>query len=125
MEVLKDDERSIVHVMDDGNVHKQFKHIDEEDTLKRFNNEVNVLRFLEEKGCDFVPRLIDVNEDELSIVMTHCGGGVNRLSNKRFQEIFKKLETYGIRHHDMRFPNITYKNRKFFVIDFEKSSFIT
>ena len=56
MEQVKDTARALVRIGFDGRVHKTFRgHMARE----RFENEVRVLQHLAEKGCDFVPQLIE------------------------------------------------------------------
>ena len=47
---------------------------------KRFANEVRVLRHLDARGCNFVPRLLEADETNLRIVTTNCGTRVETLT---------------------------------------------
>jgi len=48
----------------DGKVHKTFRgHLAKE----RFENEVRVLTYLEGKGCDLVPRLLEADAEEAAL----------------------------------------------------------
>ncbi|MEX2579456.1 MAG: protein phosphatase 2C domain-containing protein [Verrucomicrobiales bacterium] len=120
MKVAKDGIRSIVNIGYDGRVHKTFRGTDREE---RFANEVRVLKVLEARGCDFVPRLLDSDEETLTLVTTNCGTPAeNSISKDRAAELFKRLEDeFGVVHDDPFPRNITYNDRagKFFVIDFE------
>lgn len=119
MKVAKDGIRSIVHIGYDGRVHKKFRGTDND---KRFANEVRVLRALEARGCDFVPQLLDFDEEELSIVTTNCGAPAPSVSEAKAKELFESLETqFGIVHDDPFPRNITYNDKmgRFCVIDFE------
>jgi len=118
MHEIKDTARALVRIGFDGRVHKTFRgHLARE----RFENEVRVLRHLEEKGCDFVPRLLEVEPEQLKIVTTNCGKRVDQLNEQRMKEIFAELEQYGVRHDDQFVRNITYRTTdgRFCVIDFE------
>ncbi|HQF38097.1 MAG TPA: serine/threonine protein phosphatase [Opitutaceae bacterium] len=118
MEQVKDTARALVRIGFDGRVYKTFRgHIARE----RFENEVRVLQHLAEKGCDFVPQLIEFFPDELKIVTTNCGQRVDHLNPDRMREIYDSLLTYGVRHQDAVLRNITYDRRagRFCVIDFE------
>ena len=88
---------------------------------ERFDHEVRVLRHLEEKGCTFVPKLLEVDSAELKIVTTNCGTRVDHLNPERQKEIFAELEEYGVRHEDREMRNITYRvsDGRFCIIDFE------
>ena len=90
--------------------------------LRRFENEVRVLRLLEERGCDYVPRLLESDPENLTIVTTNVGSIVTHISTSRIKELFGQLERdYGVRHDDPFARNITYraKDGRFCLIDFE------
>ncbi len=118
MQAVKDTLRATVHVTFDGRVLKQFRG---PQAKERFTNEVKVLRFLEQRHCPFVPRLLEVDENILKIVTTSCGSRVEHLDEDRLQEIFKELEEYGVHHDDRNKQNVTYRQRdgRFCIIDFE------
>ena len=118
MHEMKDTARALVRISYDGRVHKTFRgHLAKE----RFEHEVRVLRHLEEKGCTFVPRLLEVEPEHLKIVTTNCGTRVDQLSPERQKEVFAELEPYGVRHEDRELRNITYRvsDGRFCIIDFE------
>jgi hypothetical protein len=79
------------------------------------------LKFLEKRGCPFVPRLLEADPQRLRIVTTNCGSRVEHLDDKRRDEIFAELEKYGVKHDDPDIRNVTYRQRdgRFCVIDFE------
>ena len=114
----KNTQRSVVNIGFDGRVHKTFRGHQAEE---RFENEVKVLKYLESRGCDFVPRLIESDHSSLKIVTSNAGQKVEVLSDEKTQEIFNQLEEYGVRHDDQFLRNITYRSSdgKFCVIDFE------
>lgn len=120
MRVAKDGIRSIVHIGYDGRVHKQFRGTDRD---KRFANEVRVLKALEARGCDFVPRLLDQDDETLTLITTNCGAPAEKtISKERADELFQRLEDeFGIVHDDQFARNITYNDKAghFCVIDFE------
>lgn len=120
MKVAKDGIRSIVHIGYDGRVHKKFRGTDND---KRYANEVRVLKVLEARGCDYVPRLLDQDDETLTLITTNCGAPAEKtISDKRAGELFQQLEDeYGVAHDDPFPRNITYndKSGKFCVIDFE------
>lgn len=118
MREMKDTARALVRISYDGRVHKTFRgHLAQE----RFTHEVRVLRRLEERGCTFVPQLLEVDPEALKIVTTNCGTRVDQLNPERQKEIFAELERYGVRHEDRELRNITYRasDGRFCVIDFE------
>lgn len=118
MQEMKNTARATVRIGFDGRVHKTFRgHMARE----RFEHEVRVLRHLQERGCTFVPQLLEVEPENLKIVTTNCGGRVDQLNPERQKEIFRELEQYGVRHEDRELRNITYRiaDGRFCIIDFE------
>ena len=118
MHEVKDTARALVRIGYDGRVHKTFRgHIAKE----RFENEVRILRHLEAQGCDFVPRLLEVETEQLKIVTTNCGTRVDHLNAERMKTIYAELEAFGVRHEDRFLRNITYRvsDGRFCIIDFE------
>jgi tRNA A-37 threonylcarbamoyl transferase component Bud32 len=107
-----------VHISYDGKVHKTFRG---PQRRQRYENEIRVLTFLKEKGCKFVPELLETNYKNLTIVTTNVGQIVQRMSEDKRAKIFAELESYGVQHDDPFVRNITYDPFKgrFCVIDFE------
>ena len=118
MRDVKDTQRALVRISYDGRVHKTYRGAE---AKERFDNEVRVLRFLESKGCPFVPRLLEVDADALKIVTTNCGARVEHLDDARVAELFAELLPYGVRHDDAFMRNVTYRisDGRFCLIDFE------
>jgi tRNA A-37 threonylcarbamoyl transferase component Bud32 len=118
MQKVKDTQRATVRLGYDGRVHKTFRGAEAE---KRFANEVRVLQHLEQRGCPFVPRLLEADPAALKMVTTNCGQRVTQLSEARMKELFAELETYGVRHDDPYLRNVTYRasDGRFCLIDFE------
>ena len=118
MTVVKDTLRAIVRVGFDGKVYKTFRGPKAEE---RFATEVRVLKHLEEKGCNFVPRLLESDQEQLKIVTTNCGTRVEHLDAERTKELFDELLQYGVRHDDAEMRNVTYRQSdgRFCLIDFE------
>ena len=118
MKEIKDTKRASVHVGFDGKVHKQFLG---RFAKERFENEVRVLQFLEDKECGFVPRILEADPEKLYLVTTSCGAIVQKISDERMQRLFSELEKYGVKHGDAFARNITYNTQmgRFCVIDFE------
>ena len=118
MHQVKDTLRATVRIGYDGRVHKTFRGPKAEE---RFANEVRVLRHLEEKGCPFVPRLLESDPAQLRIVTTSCGARVEHLDEARTRELFADLLPYGVRHDDAEMRNVTYRQSdgRFCLIDFE------
>ena len=123
MHQVKDTLRATVRIGYDGRVHKTFRG---PNATERFENEVRVLRHLEERNCPFVPRLLEVNPDQLRIVTTNCGARVEHLDEARTRELFAELLPYGVRHDDAEMRNVTYRQSdgRFCLIDFEFATII-
>ena len=115
---VKDTLRATVNLTFDGRVIKAYHG---PDAPKRFENEVHMLRYLEQRGCGFVPRLLEANPAQLRIITTNCGSRVEHLDAERARELFAELETFGVRHDDPDIRNVTYRasDGRFCVIDFE------
>jgi tRNA A-37 threonylcarbamoyl transferase component Bud32 len=115
---VKDTLRATVHLSFDGRV---FKTYHGPNAKERFKNEVRVLKFLELRGCNFVPRLLEVDKKKLRIVTTNCGSRVEHLDAKRMKELFAELKKFGVRHDDADQRNVTYRfsDGRFCLIDFE------
>jgi hypothetical protein len=112
--IRKDTEFSRVHVGFDGRVEKTFRGLNAQ---KRFETEVAVLRHLEARGCDYVPRLLESHPDTLTIVTSNCGQRASTISDRKANELFATLE---------RDYNITYRHLdgRFCIIDFEFASLV-
>ena len=118
MRDVKDTLRALVRISYDGRVFKTFRGPKAEE---RFANEVRVLRYLEQRGCPFVPRLLESDPAELRIITTNCGARVEHLDEARTRELFAELEKFGVRHEDADMRNVTYRQSdgRFCLIDFE------
>ena len=123
MEEAKNTARAVVHIGYDGRVHKTFKG---PQARERYENEVRVLQFLEEQGCNFVPKILEKEDSKLYLVTSNCGARVDRMSDKKKAHVFHELEQYGVRHDDAEVRNITYSAQlgRFCVIDFEFASIL-
>lgn len=118
MKELKNTKRATVHLGYDGKIYKKYLG---PLARERYDNEVRILRFLSEKNCNFVPKLLSRDPQELSIVMSYCGKQATQLSDDKVSSIFDELESYGVKHDDPFLRNITYDDieGRFCVIDFE------
>ena len=120
---VKDTLRATVHLSFDGRV---FKTYHGPDAKTRFENETRILKLLEKRGCNFVPRLLEANAKKLRIITTNCGARVEHIDEKRVRELFAELEKFGVRHDDPDTRNITYRfsDGRFCLIDFEFASIL-
>jgi tRNA A-37 threonylcarbamoyl transferase component Bud32 len=119
MQEMKDTRRALVRIGYDGRVHKTFRG---HQARERFLNEVRVLRYLQSKGCTYVPCVIEANEEECRLVTTNCGQRVEHIAPEKVRQIFSDLEReFRVRHEDAYARNITYSQQagRFCIIDFE------
>lgn len=82
---------------------------------------------MEEKGCDFVPKIISVDSEKLMFVMDNCGVRARNLTKEIQDQLFLDLEKkYGVKHNDADPRNVVYNiiNNRFYIIDFELSTII-
>ena len=123
MHEIKDTKRALVRIGFDGRVYKTFRG---HQAYARFANEVRVLRYLEARHCDFVPKLIEADDAGMKMVTTNCGSRVDQISPERLRELFAELETHGVRHDDPEIRNLTYRKEdgRFCIIDFEFAELI-
>ncbi len=119
MRDLKDGIRSLVRIDFYGKVHKQFRGTE---AAGRCENEARVLEVLAERGCPYVPELLEYDRETNTIVTTNCGATPKNITRQKSDSLYKKLEEeYGVRHGDPEPRNITYSPHKgcFCIIDFE------
>jgi len=119
MQEIKDTQRAVVHIGYDGRVHKTYRG---PMASERFKNEVRMLRFLEEKGCDYVPKLLEVDEEKMKITTTNCGAKADRITDVKAKMLYSELaQDFGVKHDDPFERNITYSAQlgRFCIIDFE------
>src|SRR3954464_13621151 len=101
---VKNTLRSTVNLTFDGRV---FKVYHGPNARERFDNETRILKYLEERGCQFVPKLLDADPNLPRIVTSNCGSRVEHLDAQRTQELFAELEQFGVRHDDPDIRNVT------------------
>jgi hypothetical protein len=118
MKEVKDSKQATVRIGYDGKVHKTFRGPLAE---RRFENELRVLRYLEQQNCPFVPRVLDHDSSKLYMVTTNVGSIVDKISQEKLTHLFQELEQYGVKHDDPFARNVTYNADlgRFCLIDFE------
>lgn len=120
MRKVKDTQRASVRIGYDGKVHKKFRG---PEAKLRFDNEIRILKYLEKRDCEFVPKLVEYDAETLYMVTTNCGARVeDSISDARTAQLYRELENeYGVRHGDPASRNITYNAQlgRFCIIDFE------
>lgn len=121
---VKDSSVAKVRVGFDGRVHKWYRG---PLAKERYENEIRVLRHLEEEGCEFVPRVLEETPEDLYLITSNCGERVEKLSRKKQDELFGELETFDVRHNDQALRNITYNQQlgRFCLIDFEFATILS
>ncbi len=121
---VKDTLRATVNLTYDGRVIKVFHG---PNAPERFDNEVRVLKHLEARGCNFVPRVIEADREQFRLVTNNCGSRVEHLDEKRTKELFAELEPFGVRHDDPDMRNVTYRKNdgRFCLIDFEFATILS
>lgn len=125
IEPIKDGLRSIVRIDFYGNVHKRMRGSDVEN---RYATEVEVLKVLEQRGCPYVPKVLEEHPEEFYFVSTNCGRPAPNLSKEKADQLFAALERdYGVRHLDAEPRNITYSDKlgRFCIIDFELAEILS
>lgn len=119
IEPIKDGLRSHVRIDFYGNVHKRMRGSDVEN---RYATEVKVLKVLEERGCPYVPKVLEEHPEEFYFVSTNCGRPAPQITKEKADSLYAALERdYGVRHLDAEPRNITYSDKlgRFCIIDFE------
>lgn len=121
---VKDTLRATVNLTFDGRVIKAYHG---PDARQRFENEVRVLRHLESRACNFVPKLLEAEPEPPKIITTNCGARVQYLDAKRTKELFDELLAFGVRHDDPDQRNVTYRQSdgRFCLIDFEFATILS
>ncbi len=116
---MKDGLRSLVRIDFYGNVHKRMRGSDVE---SRYAKEVEVLKVLEQRGCPYVPKVLEEHPEEYYFVSTNCGRPAPQITKEKADSLFAALERdFGVRHLDAEPRNITYSDKlgRFCIIDFE------
>jgi tRNA A-37 threonylcarbamoyl transferase component Bud32 len=123
MNSVKDTRQAQVRIGYDGRVHKTYYG---PLAQERFENECRVLRYLERKGCPFVPRVIEADAERRHLVTSNCGKVVDKISKDKVVRLFAELEQFGVRHNDAFARNITYSPQlgRFCLIDFELATIL-
>ena len=121
MHEVKDSKQAVVRIGYDGRVHKTFRG---PLARRRFENELRVLKYLEQQNCRFVPRVLEFDEAKLYMVTTNCGSIVDKISQSKLDHLFQELEQFGVKHDDPYARNVTYNSDlgRFCLIDFEFAS---
>ena len=108
MQEVKNTQRALVRIGYDGLVHKTFRG---PQAYARFENEVRVLRHLEARGCNFVPKLIEADATALGFP------GVVELANSWVRSLNSLFSQPTVRQFlvvtNRMPPQITYQGRPY------------
>ena len=74
-----------------------------------------------------MPKVLEVAEEEMTLVTTNCGSRVNHITEDKLRQLFAELEQYGVRHEDPYMRNVTYNPwmGRFCLIDFEFATILS
>lgn len=89
IEPIKDGLRSSVRIDFYGNVHKRMRGTD---VANRYATEVKVLKVLEERGCPYVPKVLEEHPEEFYFVSTNCGRPAPQITKDKADSLFEALE---------------------------------
>ena len=128
VKVLKKGGKSkYVNLMENNIVKKKYdRRIPEHVTA--YNHEIQVLKYLESKGCPFVPRIVCAIPHKYTIFMTYCGTQPhdNRITQQKISTLAKTLHNdfQVVRLEDNKITykihpkNCCWEKGKYFLIDF-------
>jgi len=98
---------------------------------KNFMNELYVYLLAKENKLKFIPKLIEYNIENQTIVTENVGRSLDYIPEEDWQKreshlpgiskIYKGLERFGLYHNDLRYKNIVWnkKKNKYYLIDFD------
>ena len=98
--VLKDIDRCLVkHDRTNNTIVKNFRGHDKEE---RFENEITILKYLESKGCECVPKLLDSDPETLTTITTYVGEKVFEINEVDHRVLHNRVEAFGVSHNDRK-----------------------
>ncbi len=98
--VLKDIDRCLVKYDRTNNtIVKNFRGRDKK---KRFENETTILRYLESKGCECVPKLLDSDPETLTTITTYVGENALKINEIDHRSLHNRVEAFGVTHNDRK-----------------------
>ncbi len=71
-----------------GNVHKRMRG---SGVAESYAKEVEVLKVLEERGCPYVPKLLEEHPEEFYFVSTNCGRPAPQVSKAKAEKLYAAL----------------------------------
>ena len=98
MTIIKDTERSLVKFYKDkGIIEKTFVG---NNAKERFENEVNILKHLANKGFDNCPELLDSDPENFVVTETYVGEKLGEIDIAEHRKIHNRLIAFGVTHND-------------------------
>ena len=98
MKIIENTERSLVKLdKDKGIIEKTFVGYN---TKERFENEVNILKHLKNKGFDNCPELLDSDPENFVVTQTYVGEKLDEIDIAEHRKIHNRLIAFGVTHND-------------------------
>ena len=98
MTIIKNTERSLVKLYKDkGIIEKTFVG---DNAKERFENEVNILKHLKNKGFDNCPELLDSDPENFVVTQTYVGEKLGEIDIADHTNIHNRLIAFGVTHND-------------------------
>ena len=98
MTIIKDTERSLVKLdKNKGIIEKTFVG---NNAKERFENEVNILKHLKNKGFDNCPELLDSDPENFVVTQTYVGEKLGEIDIAEHRKIHNRLIAFGVTHND-------------------------
>ena len=98
---IQNNARAVVKIdKTNGIVEKNFLGDDEDNVRDRFETEIKILKYLESKGCDFVPKLIEFDEESFFVKTSYMGESLGEIDIAEHRKIHDRLIAFGVTHND-------------------------
>ena len=98
MTIIEDSKRSLVKLdKEKGIIEKTFVG---DNAKERFENEVNILKHLKNKGFDNCPKLIDSDPENFVVTQTYVGERLGEIDIAEHRKIHNRLIAFGVTHND-------------------------
>ena len=98
MTIIEDSKRSLVKLdKEKGIIEKTFVG---DNAKERFENEVNILKHLKNKGFDNCPELLDSDPENFVVTQTYVGEKLDEIDIAEHRKIHNRLIAFGVTHND-------------------------
>ena len=98
MTIIEDSKRSLVKLdKEKGIIEKTFVG---DNAKERFENEVNILKHLKNKGFDNCPELLDSDPENFVVTQTYVGEKLGEIDIAEHRKIHNRLIAFGVTHND-------------------------